>query len=637
MINKKKQIVRVLIEALLAVLFAVLVEVGFNWHTLTDGYSPVAITENTTTAKGKLVYQKELAEPVYISKLILLGSVDKKSFYNIEMVTVNGFGKEVTLTLKDYMYPELDAAYTNINEKVKKIQITFKHPSNVHITSISYANEWKINKIRMGFFWLIGFLALLILLEKRLLLNQTWFIYMLAALGMGGIIIVTSGSYAVTWDEEVHYAMVHNSGFSSQVSMNSAIELNFARNGWTSINTAEEQHLMKKYLNEQAKKEQISYEMPKNLKNYITHFPMILSYHFGEKLGLSYTDNYALGRWGNLIFCVLLNVLAILFAKRKKILIAVIGMMPTVVFQSSTYTYDGVCFSSVTLGVVLCMNELEKKRGTEKTGNIIAAAVLLCAGSVAKPVYFPVIFLLVPCIWEKLKSFFNSRFKKRVGMGIVVAVVILSAVLVTIKVQPLLHSISAGDLNYGGDIRGGDTGIAGQILSIVEHPIAFGKMLIQDIFSFDNFRNASDEVENTTLVCNQMFLNLYILGTLKEVWALVLLPLLLLLFLVEPRGETPILYNQKTIRISSALATMAAVILVWLAMYLTFTPIGDSSIQGVQARYFLPLFLPFAYVIYNKKIQVNISKLHYYQIAMGAGLLLSGECIYQFLIVGKSL
>ena len=110
-----------------------------------------------------------------------------------------------------------------------------------------------------------------------------------------------------------------------------------------------------------------------------------------------------------------------------------------------------------------------------------------------------------------------------------------------------------------------------------------------------------------------MFLNLYILGTLKEVWALVLLPLLLLLFLVEPRGETPILYNQKTIRISSALATMAAVILVWLAMYLTFTPIGDSSIQGVQARYFLPLFLPFAYVIYNKKIQVNISKLHYYQ------------------------
>ena len=76
MINKKKQIVRVLIEALLAVLFAVLVEVGFNWHTLTDGYSPVAITENTTTAKGKLVYQKELAGPVYISILILLGSVD---------------------------------------------------------------------------------------------------------------------------------------------------------------------------------------------------------------------------------------------------------------------------------------------------------------------------------------------------------------------------------------------------------------------------------------------------------------------------------------------------------------------------------------------------------------------------------
>lgn len=51
MINKKKQIVRVLIEALLAVLFAVLVEVGLTGIRLQTDIVRLRLTENTTTAK----------------------------------------------------------------------------------------------------------------------------------------------------------------------------------------------------------------------------------------------------------------------------------------------------------------------------------------------------------------------------------------------------------------------------------------------------------------------------------------------------------------------------------------------------------------------------------------------------------
>ena len=77
--------------------------------------------------------------------------------------------------------------------------------------------------------------------------------------------------------------------------------------------------------------------------------------------------------------------------------------------------------------------------------------------------------------------------------------------------------------------------------------------------------------------------------------------------------------------------------LVWLAMYLTFSPIGEDCIQGVQARYFLPLFLPFAYALWGDRIQVKMTRTYYYQVSLGAGLLLCSECIYKFLIVGKAL
>lgn len=634
---RKSSIIRFIIEIIAAALITIFVELAFNYHALTAGYEPVMISENTITSKGKLIYQKELEEPVYIKKLILQGTADKKNTYHIKIVTVNDFGKEKEVKLKDSMYPELDAAFTNINQKVKQIQITFNHPSKIHLTSISYSNEVNFNKIRMFFFWLVSFLGILILFEKRLLLRNIWAIYLIAALGFGSILAVTSGAYAVTWDEEVHYSTVHNTGFSSTIQLNSAVAFNFSRNSWTSANTAEEQCMMKNYLDEEAKKDAGSYEVPRGIKNYITHFPMILAYHFGEKIGLSYTDNYILGRMGNLIFCAAITAFAIFIAHRKKILIAVVGIMPTVIFQSSMYTYDGVCFSCITLGVVLCVNELERKKETRKVRNLVVSAAFIGMGCVAKPVYFPLMFLLVPCIWERVKPLLNSKRNRHICVLILGISILLIAGVATIKMKPLLYNMAEGNLNYLGDSRGGDTGVSGQLLNIAEHPLAFGKMLIQEIFSFDNFRNAGDEVENTTLVCNQMFLNLYILGTLKEVWALILLPLLLLIFLVEPQGEPRFIYKKRTFRGYCIVATVASVVLVWLAMYLTFSPIGEDCIQGVQARYFLPLFLPFAYALWGDRIQVKMTRTYYYQVSLGAGLLLCSECIYKFLIVGKAL
>ena len=116
---------------------------------------------------------------------------------------------------------------------------------------------------------------------------------------------------------------------------------------------------------------------------------------------------------------------------------------------------------------------------------------------------------------------------------------------------------------------------------------------------------------------------------------MVLVPLLMLLYLVEPEGEKALPGNIKQIRKWNLAAIFFSVILIWLAMYLAFTPIGQGSISGVQARYYLPLCIPAAYVLWNRRIQIKLSRLRYYQIGMGAALVLTSQCVYQFLICGR--
>ena len=187
-----------------------------------------------------------------MKKLILHGTAKKKSAYNISLVIINDFGAEEVLEIKDYMFKELKSAFTNINKKVKQINITVTDPSEIQFTGISCSNEFSLNKYRIFFNVLVVFLILLILFEKKLIVEKTWVFYMIAALGFGSLISVMAGPYAVTWDDEAHYSVVHNASFSSQVSANSAVKKSFSRKGWYAVNTAEESYLIKRYLNKKS-------------------------------------------------------------------------------------------------------------------------------------------------------------------------------------------------------------------------------------------------------------------------------------------------------------------------------------------------------------------------------------------------
>ena len=89
---RKKQILRLMAEMLAAGLLALIIELGFNFHGITEGYDPKGIYDHYTTEGGRLIYELKLDQPEYVDKLIIQGNVKKDLKYTVKLVTVSGMG-----------------------------------------------------------------------------------------------------------------------------------------------------------------------------------------------------------------------------------------------------------------------------------------------------------------------------------------------------------------------------------------------------------------------------------------------------------------------------------------------------------------------------------------------------------------
>ena len=69
-------------------------------------------------------------------------------------------------------------------------------------------------------------------------------------------------------------------------------------------------------------------------------------------------------------------------------------------------------------------------------------------------------------------------------------------------------------------------------------------------------------------------------------------------------------------RIAMMIQYGMAVVLIWTALYLSFTEVGKSVISGVQARYYLPFIFGVYLCFQTDKISNNIKKEVYQMIVM---------------------
>ena len=140
-------------------------------------------------------------------------------------------------------------------------------------------------------------------------------------------------------------------------------------------------------------------------------------------------------------------------------------------------------------------------------------------------------------------------------------------------------------------------------------------------------------VDNNEMVTNLLFLNLSSFGCLHEKWSILLLPILFLLFFVDSENENASVKIKFTTRISCGLVLFMVIGLIWVALYLGFTPVGSDYITGVQARYYLPILMLGAYICWNNKIISRMNSLVYNRIIFTGIAWLLFQCIYKLCLV----
>ena len=131
---------------------------------------------------------------------------------------------------------------------------------------------------------------------------------------------------------------------------------------------------------------------------------------------------------------------------------------------------------------------------------------------------------------------------------------------------------------------------------------------------------------------NLFFLNLGDYGVAKDKWVMLLIPLLLLMFFYNDEEE-PFVYS-KGQRWFFGTVVFVVVGLIWTAMYLSFTTIGNTTIGGVQARYYLPVLLPVSYALYGNRIKFTVKPETIRKLALGTVIFFETHLIYQLIILG---
>lgn len=586
------------------VLLTVCIEMAFNVHAIQSGYDIIDLTEEVKLVEEegneKYVVDYKVSDGIYINKVNIKAKFPSNNAYAIQTTEINGFGRETEAYYEDVVNSWYDNFFTSLKKKVSFLRITIPKPEDAELYSVSISNRFEFNKYRVLLSLFVLTLLYLIFFEKEIIKKIEWY-FVIFSLLFGILLIVCGQPVCNSWDEAFHFEKAYSLANGKNVNWSEAAYIT-AYDSVPGCNTREEYAELRNSMDQKGKNIFFTDKRETTEITYssLAYLPMALFLKIGLFLDLPFSQLYMLGKLGNLLFYILIMYWAIRLAQQKKIFLVLIALMPTSIFLASSYTYDSCVFACVTLGCVLWCNESFSGANDFKTFNVILAIFLLSVGCLSKAVYIPLVMIML------LLPQFMKMKKKRWWIYCLGILIVLGLVMLTF-VLPVISNTVSGNLSYGGDARGGDTGTIRQLISMVKHPLASIKLMITSIFQFDNFRNLGTYWTDNYFFGNLMFLNFAQMGVLPDKWAALLVPLFVITILYEDKENKKVIEYSLWKRLFLLAIIIITIFLIWLALYLDFTPVGEEAIYGVQARYYLPLLYVSSLLFANNKYQIRSS------------------------------
>ena len=561
-----------------------------------------------TDAEGAVHIAFDGDEGVYINKLL----------FGVENRTETPLSLKVTVNYGDktYIYEDLNPIYVatevvNLNlSGISEICIDSiagdETKGGFSVGSIMVDNTLNKNPAAVIFAALFGFALTLLILFKETFIKKPELLFLLVCGTMGLSMIAALPGTKVGYDEETHLqSVVAMANFpEDELSMSREalyqMIITEYNNPEAMPETAEETAELDNMLSEKCDYQEG--ESTPDFKVMANRAPAYFFMALGAKtamaLGLSWTGLMVMIRLFNLIMYTALMYAAIKILPFGKMLMTLTGLFPQMVFMAVTCSYDPFIMGCMSLGYAFML------KGRKYTVPMLISFLLAC---LPKAVYAPVILMGigVNAIPEKDASLTKGvGDDKRRRLWILLAGAAVFAVLIVLFILPTVI-----DPSESGDIRGGEVSEMTQIGFILWNPLTYAGILLGQMirwagkcwFGPDCMTYMGHIVNGTAdfkgyygaymlmlavtvaLSYSGRFIRMSAAGDKTEAAG------------HETKragkaGSPPGLNASKRV-LMIAMVFLSAV-LIWTAMYVSFTPPGSLEIAGVQGRYFIPLMFP---------------------------------------------
>lgn len=477
----------------------------------------------------------------------------------------------------------------------------------VRFTGFGTETRAGLNPYRLVFFWCAAGFAFLLFGGRRWVCARPEIGFLAVSLSVGTLLSLSLPANKVSWDEEVHFAQSFwIANYRSPVPVSPAVLQEFI----TGMDTwpynqpggREEQEALDRYLDTEGdyRNGEHLWSIDLNKTTMTGYAGSALFLKLGQMLRLPFSLLYKLGRLGNLyVYCIVM-FLAIRRAPVGKAILMFLGLMPEPMLLAGVYSYDPTVTAFMFLSFAWMLDAIlneERNVGWKEYAVMLAAFLWGCR---LKAVYAPLLLtgLLLP------KERFRSRRERilmKAGLIAACALLMLSFVL------PVLFAPRAI-----GDVRGENTSEAGQMGYILGQPLSYAWILIKNML-----RTLPSYVlgeQSLGLLGHQ--------GPVSFPWLLYAGSGAVILTAGQSSCKRRLDGRQKA---WIFLLCGAAAVLVWTSMYIAFTTPGNTYIDGVQGRYYIP-FLFLLWLVMNPRcVRVDVGDGTYYRaaLALGGGILLA--------------
>ena len=520
----------------------------------------------------------------YIKKLKFDYDTNENYNWSIKENYANVYGLEDSGQIEGQNNKYISIFAENISKNVNQLEIDFELKDNIKINNIRVDNSIIYFALNYYYFIFGAITIFLCVYFRKQLMEHVEYLFLILALFFGGTLLINNQiACGKSWDDQIHFDYTYglaNEYFTKAAYEVSDIDLEFTKNNFSHFNTDEEKEAFSNQLNEVNSETTI---LKTNVTFDYSKAPYLLAsipFFIGNIIKLPFNVMYTSSLFINLFLYIAIVFFAIKKIPVGKYLMLTVSLIPTTLFLASSFSYDPPITASIFLGIAYLLSELKNKDKKLSISSALIITASFTLGTIAKPIYS---FLLLTLLLLPKDKFKNEKVRRKfyilVGM-----ILILTLFLIIV---PVLNNADISDA------RGGNTNAKVQVLTILKSPISFIK-----VFWDNAVRSFMPKIFSAATLLMFGYFGSMPDNNIYYIFALLLLASIFI------KNENYLNVKNKVLLFIFIALIIAGI---WGSLYVSFTPVGSVTINGVQNRYFIPLILPLLLLLSSNNVKVRLN------------------------------